>query len=123
MKEKYLTELEKIEKQVQKLYCKRNLLKKELLDYMISVGDFIRGEEFIPLPNSMIDIEVILDSNLEEVYIPTDEGVYVRDGRLDCSSFDEGILYYSDEDKSYIHCYRGCEEKLDIKYIFLRDEN
>lgn len=124
MKEHYLTELEKIEKQVQKLYCKRNLIKKELLDYRISIKDYISGNELIPLPNyTRIDIDIILDSNFEEVYIPSDEGVYIQDGRLDCSSFDEGILYYSDEDKSYIHCYRGCEEKLDIKYIFLRDEN
>ncbi len=122
MKEAYLKEIKKIDKQISKLQDKRNSIKKESLDYRISTGDYIAGDELIHLRNSMIDIEVILDSNLEEVYIPRNEGVYVRDGRLDCSSFNEGLLYYSNTDKSYIHCYHGNEENLDIKYIFLRDE-
>lgn len=121
MKDEYFKEIKKIDKQISKLQDKRNSIKKELLDYRISTSDYIAGDELIPLRNSMIDIEVILDSNLEEVYIPRNEGVYVRNGRLDCSSFNEGILYYSNTDNSYIHCYHGCEENLDIKYIFLRD--
>ena len=69
-----------------------------------------------------INIDVILDSNLEEVYIPDGEGVYIQDGRLDCSSYLEGLLYFSDDDKCYIYSYRYSKQKLDIKYIFLRDE-
>jgi hypothetical protein len=124
MKEQYLTELEKIEKQVQKLYYKRNLIKKELLDYRISIKDYISGTELIPLPNyTRIDIDTILDSNFEEVYIPSDEGVYVRDGRLDCSSYNEGTLHYSEQDNCYIYSYLYSQEKLDIKYIFLKYED
>lgn len=122
MKEEYLKEIKKIDKQISKLQDKRYSIEKELLDYRISTGDYIAGDELIHLRNSFISVDVVLDSNLEEVYIPRNEGVYVRDGRLDCSSFNEGILYYSNTDNSYIHCYHGCEEKLDIKYIFLRDE-
>lgn len=122
MKEEYLKDLKKIDKQIKKLYDKRNNIKNELLQYRISTGDYITGDEIIPLEDSYISIDIILDSNLDEVYIPSDEGVYVRDGRLDCSSYAEGLLYYSDKDKCYIYIYRGCEEKLDIKYIFLKDE-
>lgn len=122
MKGECLKEIKKIDKQISKLQDKRNSLKKELLDYRISTGDYISGDDLITLPNSFISIDVVLDSNLEEIYIPSNEGVYVRGGRLDCSSFNEGLLYYSDTDKSYIHYYHGCEEILDIKYIFLKDE-
>ena len=61
---------------------------------------------------------MVLDSNFEEVYIPSDEGDYIRDGRLDCSSYVEGLLYYSDEDECYIYSYHYSKQKLDIKYIF-----
>lgn len=118
MKEEYLKEIKKIDKQISKLQDKRNSVRKELLDYRISTSDYIAGDELIPLRNSMIDIEVILDSNFEEVYIPSDEGVYIRDGRLDCSSYIEGLLYYSDEDECYIYSYHYSKQKLDIKYIF-----
>lgn len=123
MKEKFRKEIERIDKQISKLYKERNLVKAELQQYRISIKDYILGTELIPLPNSAISVDYILDSDFEEVDIPKDEGVYVRDGRLDCSSYSEGILYYSDKDGCYIHCYLGCEEELDIKYIFLKDED
>ena len=122
MKEEYFKEIKKIDKQISKLQDKRNSIKKELLDYRISTGDYISGDELINVHNSSINIDVVLDSNFEEVYIPSDEGVYVRDGRLDCSSYEEGLLYYSDEDECYIHSYHYSKQQLDIKYIFLRDE-
>lgn len=122
MKEEYLKEIKKIDKQISKLQDKRNSIKKKLLDYRISTSDYIAGDDLITLPNSFISVDVMLDSNFEEVYIPSDEGVYVRDGRLDCSSYEEGLLYYSDEDECYIYSYHYSKQKLDIKYIFLRDE-
>ena len=123
MKEMYLKELKKIDKQISKLYSKRNSIKDELLKYRISTGDYISGTDLIDLPNyTRIDIDVVLDSNLEEVYIPSDEGVYIQDGRLDCSSYNEGLLYYSDDDKCYIYAYHYSKQKLDIKYILLKEE-
>ena len=73
------------------------------------------------MENQSLVIECVLDSKFKEVSIPDDEGVYIRNGYLDCSSFSEGLLYFSESDNSYIHCYHGCEEKLDIKYIFLME--
>ena len=123
MKEEYLKNLKKIDKQIQKLYDKRNNIKNELLQYRISTGDYIAGTDLIDLPNyTRIDIDVVLDYNFEEVYIPSDEGVYIQDGRLDCSSYDEGLLNYSDKDKCYIYYYRYSKQKLDIKYIFLKED-
>lgn len=123
MKEEYLKELKKIDKQISKLYNKRNSIKGELLKYRISTKDYISGTDLIPLPNSMISVDYILDSDFNEVYIPSDEGVYVRDGRLDCSSYNEGTLHYSEQDNCYIYSYLYSQEKLDIKYIFLKDED
>lgn len=123
MKETYLKELKKIDKQISKLYEKRNLIKDELLQYRISTKDYISKDDLKQMPNKRISIDIILDSEFKEVDIPSDEGVYILDGRLDCSSYSEGILYYSDKKECYIHCYRGIEEKLDIKYIFLKDED
>lgn len=123
MKEEYLKEIKKIDKQISKLYSKRNKVKRELLDYKISTGDYIAGNDLIDLPNyTRIDIDSVLDSNFEEVYIPSDEGVYIQDGRLDCSSYYEGLLSYSDEDKCYIYSYHYSKQKIDIKYIFIKDE-
>lgn len=123
MKEKFRKEIEKIDKQISKLYKERNTVRKELLDYRISIGDYISGDELISKEITSINIDTILDSNFEEVYIASNGLVYVENGRLYYSSYSEGILYYSDKDNCYIHCYYGCEEKLDIKYILLRDED
>lgn len=41
MKEKYLKELKKIDKQISKLYDKRNSIKDKLLRYRISTKDYI----------------------------------------------------------------------------------
>ena len=123
MKEEYLKELKKIDKQISKLNSKRNFIKDELLKYRISTRDYISGTDLIDLPNyTRIDIDVVLDSNLEEVYIPSDEGGYIQDGRLDCSSYNEGLLNYSDDDKCYIYSYYHSNQKLDIKYIFLKED-
>ena len=68
MKEEYLKELNKIDKQISKLYSKRNAVKDELLQYRISTKDYISGTDLIPLPNyTRIDIDVILDSNFQSV--------------------------------------------------------
>jgi hypothetical protein len=123
MKEEYLKEIKKIDKQISKLYSKQNSIKLELLKYRISTGDYIDGDDLINLPNyTRIDVDVVLDSNFEEVYIPSDEGVYIQDGRLDCSSYNEGLLYYSDDNKCYIYSYYHRNHKLDIKYIFLKED-
>lgn len=123
MKEEYLKEIKKIDKQISKLYTKQNTIKDELLKYRISTGNYISGTDLIELPNyTRINIDVILDSNLEEVYIPDGEGVYIQDGRLDCSSYSEGLLYFSDNDKCYIYSYRYSKQKLDIKYILLKED-
>lgn len=122
MKETYLKELKKIDKQISKLYEKRNLIKDELLQYRISTKDYISKDDLKQMPNKRISIDIILDSNFEEVYIPSSECVYICDGRLDCSSYSV-ILYYCDKKECYIYCYHGIEVKLDIKYIFLKDED
>ena len=123
MREEYLKEIKKIDKQISKLYTKQNTIKDELLKYRISTGDYISGIDLIELPNyTRIDIDVVLDSNFEEVYIPSDEGVYIQDGRLDCSSYSEGLLSYSDYDKCYIYSYHYSKQKLDIKYILLKED-
>ena len=123
MKENFRKEIEKIDKRISKLYKERNTIRKELLDYRISIGDYIPGDELISKEIISINIDTVLDSNFEEVYIPSNELVDIEDGRLYCSSYSEGILYYSDKDGCYIHCYYGDEEELDIKYIFLKDED
>lgn len=122
MKEKFRKEIERIDKQISKLYKERNLVKAELQQYRISIKDYILGTELIPLPNSTISVDYILDSDFEEVYIPKYEGVFIQSGRLDCSSYSWGTLYYSEVDNSYIHTYHGNEEKIDIKYIFLKEK-
>ncbi len=123
MKEEYLKKLKKIDKQISKLYSKRNIIKEELLQYRISIDDYISGTDLINLPNyTEMDIDVVLDSNFEEVFIPSDEGVYIKNNRLDCSSYLEGLLYYSDDGKCYIYSYYHSNQKLDIKYILLKED-
>ncbi len=122
MKEEFRKEIERIDKQISKLYKERNLVKAELQQYRISIKDYILGTELIPLPNSTISVDYILDSDFEEVDIPKYEDVFIQSGRLDCSSYSWGTLYYSEVDNSYIHTYHGSEEKIDIKYIFLKEK-
>lgn len=122
MKEQFRKEIERIDKRISKLYKERNLVKAELQQYRISIKDYILGTELIPLPNSTISVDYILDSDFEEVYIPKYEGVFIQSGRLYCSSYSWGTLYYSEVDNSYIHTYHGNEEKIDIKYIFLKEK-
>ena len=122
MKEEYLKEIKKIDKQISKLYDKRNSIKEELLRYRISTKDYISKADLKQIPNKRISIDIILDSEFKEVDIPSDEGVYILDGRLDCSSYSEGLLYFSDDDKCYIYSYRYSKQKLDIKYILLKED-
>lgn len=121
MKEKILKEISKVDKQIEKLRSKRNQLKQDLLKYRIETRDYLSQEDLKNMENQSLVIECVLDSKFKEVSIPDDEGVYIRNGYLDCSSFSEGLLYFSESENSYIHCYHGCEEKLDIKYIFLME--
>lgn len=53
------------------------------------------------------------DSNYEEVCLPT-ETISITDGKLECTDFWNGIVYYSKEENSYIQLIYGSKEKLDI---------
>lgn len=119
MKEKFLKEIDKIDKEIEQLRSKKIQLKEDLLKYRLQTLDYLSQDDLKNMKNQRISIEYILDSNFKEVFIPDDEGVYIRNGYLDSSSFRNGLLYFSENDNSYIYCYHGCEEKLDIKYIFL----
>ena len=121
MKEKILKEIDKVDKQIEKLRGKRYKLKQDLLKYRIETRDYLSQEDLKNLPDQSICIDCVLDEKLEEIFLPDDEGVYIRNGFLDCSSYQNGFLDFSEKDDSYIHCYHGCEEKLDIKYIFLKE--
>jgi len=57
---------------------------------------------------------VALDSDGQEIYLPTDEIVEIENGKLCCSSFNGGIVEWDSEENSYCKSYYGKSKKLDI---------
>ena len=55
-----------------------------------------------------------INSHGEELFLPTDEIVKVRNGKIYCSSYLGGIVEWRDEYNSYIKSFYGSQEKLDI---------
>lgn len=69
---------------------------------------------------------ICLDSKGEEVYIPDDEFVSVEDGRLECSSYQNGLLWFDEEKQKYIHTYHFIDKETDIigfRDIVAREKN
>jgi phosphoenolpyruvate synthase/pyruvate phosphate dikinase len=57
---------------------------------------------------------IALDSNGEDVWLPTDEIVSVENGRLYLSSYQGGMVRYDNEKQKYIKSYFRREEELNI---------
>jgi hypothetical protein len=55
-----------------------------------------------------------LNSNGKEVYLPTDEIVEVNNGKLCISSYQGGVVEWSDEKNCYVHFYHYFKTDLDI---------
>lgn len=93
-----LSEIKKIE----------NKKRKHIVDKKLYITDLSKFEED--------DIESItaIDSNGEDVYIPDDEILEVRSGKLYASSFDNGVVQFNEETKKYIYSCFWNEKELNI---------
>ena len=115
---------ELLEKQIEEL---RNTLEKEL-NKLKPLQDNIRELEeallqlrlktelitdLTPYNNKHISSITAFDSDYEEVYLPT-ETISITDGKLECTGFSDGVVYYSEKENSYIESIYGRELKLDI---------
>lgn len=104
--------IEKIKKRLlNKLYKENSLLKEKMYKNIVDKKEYIIDlSEYNEKEISFI----ALDSNGEEVWIPTDEIVEVKNGKLFLSSYQGGIVRFDNEKQKYIKSYYGSESELDI---------
>lgn len=112
--------IEKIEEEIKNLNLEISKLMKEAskkederVKMLIANGLLIKNlSEYEGKDLRSIDA---YDKDGNSVYIPTDEILEVIDGRLYCSSFNRGIVKWSEEKKCYCHLYHMTTEDLDIE--------
>lgn len=104
--------IEKIKKRLlNKLYKENSLLKEKMYKNIVDKKEYIIDlSEYNEKEISFI----ALDSNGEEVWLPTDEIVEVKNGKLFLSSYQGGIVRFDNEKQKYIKSYYGSESELDI---------
>lgn len=97
-------------------YCKPRYEKIKLLQKELYLN-ILKNKEYIDDLSDYNGKEInfiALNSKGEEVFLPRDEIVDVRNGRLYLSSFRGGIVYWSEDKKEYFRSYYGVEKPLDI---------
>lgn len=104
--------IEKIKRRLlDNLYKENSLLEEKMYKNTIDKKEYITDlSEYNGKEISFI----ALDSNGEDVWLPTDEIVEVRNGKLYLSSYEGGIVKYDDELEKYVHSYHHRAETLDI---------
>ena len=55
-----------------------------------------------------------IDKEGKEIFLPIDEIVRVDNGRLVCSSYINGIVYFSNDKQKYIYAYKYINTELEI---------
>jgi len=98
---------------IQELMRKNNKLEAKRISLMLENDMLIKDlSEYEGKDITFIDA---YDKDGKDVYIPTDEIVDVRNGRLYCSSYSGGILSWSEKEQCYIYSYHMREERLEIE--------
>lgn len=114
-----------IEKKIKEFKQLRNENYKHYIDALdkkinnlnnLRIKSIIKNKEYLTNLDSVENLNSIIAINYEgnEVYIPTDEIVEVKNGKLYCSSFNGGIVRWCETNKSYMHDCFGSEEDLKI---------
>jgi hypothetical protein len=112
----YKSEITKLYKEIEKckapLLEKINELKDEMRQYIVKNKLYITDlSEFNG--KHLSDITAI-DSNGENVYLPTNEIAKVMNGKLFCSSYIGGIVVWNPDENSYYHTRYHITKKLNI---------
>jgi len=116
-----------IESKIEELRSKRNLLMKIHIDPLSEEISKLRKDRIASIVNNreyltdLSDFEgknlsniVALDSKGKEIYLPLDQIVEVRCGKLHCSGLYGGIIAWSNKDNCYKKRYYYKTENLDI---------
>lgn len=104
--------IEKIKRRLlDNLYKENSLLKEKMYKNIIDKKEYITD---LSKYNGKEISFTALDSNGEDVWLPTDEIVGVRNGKLYLSSYEGGIVNYDDKLGKYVHNYHYRAETLDI---------
>ena len=106
------TEYNYAKKELDKVLNEKFDIESKINDYRFKIKDYI--VDLTAYEGKTITDILCIDSNGDEVDVPTDEIVTVENGRLHCSSFDNGLVFYDDEEQTYIHAYHYHETRLDI---------
>ena len=97
-------------------YCKPRYEKIKVLQKELYLN-ILKNKEYIDDLSDYNGKEInfiALNSKGEEVNLPRDEIVDVRNGKLYLSSFRGGIVYWCNDKKEYIRSYYGIKKSLDI---------
>lgn len=104
--------IEKIKRRLlDNLYKENSLLKEKMYKNIIDKKEYIAD---LSKYNGKEISFIALDSNGKNVWLPTDEIVEVRNGKLYLSSYEGGIVNYDDKLEKYVHSYHYRAQTLDI---------
>lgn len=86
--------------------------------YKMRIASIIKSKEYITDLSEYEDKYIIsikaIDSKGAEVFLPTDEGIEVSEGRLSLSSYEGGLVYWYKDKGCYVHAYHMIYKDLDI---------
>ena len=82
------------------------------------IKEIIKEKKYITDFSGFEDKEIVsitaINSKGKEVFVPTDDLIFIKNGRLKFSSTDGGIVNWDKEQKAYIHYFHHSKTKLDI---------
>jgi len=105
-------ELKKLLEQKESLVSRIREVNQSLWDKMIQDRSYTT--DLSPYNGCNLESITGINSEGKRVYLPTDEMVRVEDGKLDCSSYNSGLVSWDKRRESYFSCFWGVEEDLDL---------